>query len=280
MKKFVIVISLLLLILTACISYTVVGKNNVISEQEFKTIVENWNVLANSEFYHLMVTEEGRQLGLWNLEGYWRKNDNFLDERLRFQNPDKLFDFDGKLISKVSNNGKEFMYGNENVYLRFQLRTFELLPYQTYRQRVENMLMLIEQGIDTQWSIILPDLVHKSKEEGSQYITIENANLAYQKDFPQNMFVVSKTGVLKNTVDGNAAILATIPNRDMIGATVEQVVGQLGDTHIYVAARHDYPTYVTQDAKLVMFIIDDDVVERILVFDLMDDTCKLIQTSS
>ena len=111
----------------------------------------------------------------------------------------------------------------------------------------------------TQWSTILPELIQKTKEGEIQYITIENAR--YSWDTPQNMFVFSESGALENCTNGNEPILTAISS-------------------IYVARRHDFPTYVTQDAKLVLFITGDDVVERILVFDLMDDTCKLIQTIS
>lgn len=221
---------------------------------------------------------DGRQLGLWNLEGYRRKNDRFLDERLQFLNLNGALDFNSKATVKVSKLGTEFTFGNENVYLGFQLNSWELFPYRTYRKRVEDMLMIVEQGIDTQWSIILPELIQKTKEGDIQYITIENAS--YSWDTPQNMFVFSESGALENCTNGNEPILTAIPTSDLIGVTVEKVHNQLGNSSIYVARRHDFPTYVTQDAKLVLFITGDDVVERILVFDLMDDTCKLIQTIS
>ena len=271
-------ILILLSVLICFTTYTVTGTNNVISEQEFEQFVKNWQVLAESEFYHMVSFTDGRQLGLWNLEGYRRKNDCFLDERIQFLNIDGAFDFNNKATVKVSKLGTEFTFGNENVYLGFQLNSWELFPYRTYRKRVEDMLMIVEQGIDTQWSIILPELIQKTKEGDIQYITIENAS--YSWDTPQNMFVFSESGALENCTNGNEPILTAIPTSDLIGVTVEKVHNQLGNSSIYVARRHDFPTYVTQDAKLVLFITGDDVVERILVFDLMDDTCKLIQTIS
>ena len=269
---------ILLLILIFSTTYIVIETNNVISEQEFEKLVKNWQILAESEFYHMVSFADGRQLGLWNLEGYRRKNDRFLDERLQFLNLNGAFDFNSKATVKVSKLGTEFTFGNENVYLGFQLNSWELFPYRTYRKRVEDMLMIVEQGIDTQWSIILPELIQKTKEGDIQYITIENAS--YSWDTPQNMFVFSESGALENCTNGNEPILTAIPTSDLIGVTVEKVHNQLGNSSIYVARRHDFPTYVTQDAKLVLFITGDDVVERILVFDLMDDTCKLIQTIS
>lgn len=143
---------------------------------------------------------------------------------------------------------------------------------------LENGIRRISSVTDTQWSIILPELIQKTKEGDIQYITIENAS--YSWDTPQNMFVFSESGALENCTNGNEPILTAIPTSDLIGVTVEKVHNQLGNSSIYVARRHDFPTYVTQDAKLVLFITGDDVVERILVFDLMDDTCKLIQTIS
>ena len=269
---------ILLLILIFSTTYIVIETNNVISEQEFEKLVKNWQILAESEFYHMVSFADGRQLGLWNLEGYRRKNDRFLDERLQFLNLNGALDFNSKATVKVSKLGTEFTFGNENVYLGFQLNSWELFPYSTYRKRVEDMLMIVEQGIDTQWSIILPELIQKTKEGDIQYITIENAS--YSWDTPQNMFVFSESGALENCTNGNEPILTAIPTSDLIGVTVEKVHNQLGNSSIYVARRHDFPTYVTQDAKLVLFITGDDVVERILVFDLMDDTCKLIQTIS
>lgn len=269
---------ILLLILIFSTTYIVIETNNVISEQEFEKLVKNWQILAESEFYHMVSFANGRQLGLWNLEGYRRKNDRFLDERLQFLNLNGALDFNSKATVKVSKLGTEFTFGNENVYLGFQLNSWELFPYRTYRKRVEDMLMIVEQGIDTQWSIILPELIQKTKEGDIQYITIENAS--YSWDTPQNMFVFSESGALENCTNGNEPILTAIPTSDLIGVTVEKVHNQLGNSSIYVARRHDFPTYVTQDAKLVLFITGDDVVERILVFDLMDDTCKLIQTIS
>lgn len=269
---------ILLLILIFSTTYIVIETNNVISEQEFEKLVKNWQILAESEFYHMVSFADGRQLGLWNLEGYRRKNDRFLDERLQFLNLNGALDFNSKATVKVSKLGTEFTFGNENVYLGFQLNSWELFPYRTYRKRVEDMLMIVEQGIDTQWSIILPELIQKTKEGDIQYITIENAS--YSWDTPQNMFVFSESGALENCTNGNEPILTAIPTSDLIGVTVEKVHNQLGNSSIYVARRHDFPTYVTQDAKLVLFITGDDVVERILVFDLMDDTCKLIQTIS
>lgn len=269
---------ILLLILIFSTTYIVIETNNVISEQEFEKLVRNWQILAESEFYHMVSFADGRQLGLWNLEGYRRKNDRFLDERLQFLNLNGALDFNSKATVKVSKLGTEFTFGNENVYLGFQLNSWELFPYRTYRKRVEDMLMIVEQGIDTQWSIILPELIQKTKEGDIQYITIENAS--YSWDTPQNMFVFSESGALENCTNGNEPILTAIPTSDLIGVTVEKVHNQLGNSSIYVARRHDFPTYVTQDAKLVLFITGDDVVERILVFDLMDDTCKLIQTIS
>lgn len=269
---------ILLLILIFATTYIVIETNSVISEQEFEKLVKNWQILAESEFYHMVSFADGRQLGLWNLEGYRRKNDRFLDERLQFLNLNGALDFNSKATVKVSKLGTEFTFGNENVYLGFQLNSWELFPYRTYRKRVEDMLMIVEQGIDTQWSIILPELIQKTKEGDIQYITIENAS--YSWDTPQNMFVFSESGALENCTNGNEPILTAIPTSDLIGVTVEKVHNQLGNSSIYVARRHDFPTYVTQDAKLVLFITGDDVVERILVFDLMDDTCKLIQTIS
>ena len=269
---------ILLLILIFSTTYIVIETNNVISEQEFEKLVKNWQILAESEFYHMVSFADGRQLGLWNLEGYRRKNDRFLDERLQFLNLNGALDFNSKATVKVSKLGTEFTFGNENVYLGFQLNSWELFPYRTYRKRVEDMLMIVEQGIDTQWSIILPELIQKTKEGDIQYITIENAS--YSWDTPQNMFVFSESGALENCTNGSEPILTAIPTSDLIGVTVEKVHNQLGNSSIYVARRHDFPTYVTQDAKLVLFITGDDVVERILVFDLMDDTCKLIQTIS
>lgn len=269
---------ILLLILIFSTTYIVIETNSVISEQEFEKLVKNWQILAESEFYHMVSFADGRQLGLWNLEGYRRKNDRFLDERLQFLNLNGALDFNSKATVKVSKLGTEFTFGNENVYLGFQLNSWELFPYRTYRKRVEDMLMIVEQGIDTQWSIILPELIQKTKEGDIQYITIENAS--YSWDTPQNMFVFSESGALENCTNGNEPILTAIPTSDLIGVTVEKVHNQLGNSSIYVARRHDFPTYVTQDAKLVLFITGDDVVERILVFDLMDDTCKLIQTIS
>lgn len=269
---------ILLLILIFSTTYIVIETNNVISEQEFEKLVKNWQILAELEFYHMVSFADGRQLGLWNLEGYRRKNDRFLDERLQFLNLNGALDFNSKATVKVSKLGTEFTFGNENVYLGFQLNSWELFPYRTYRKRVEDMLMIVEQGIDTQWSIILPELIQKTKEGDIQYITIENAS--YSWDTPQNMFVFSESGALENCTNGNEPILTAIPTSDLIGVTVEKVHNQLGNSSIYVARRHDFPTYVTQDAKLVLFITGDDVVERILVFDLMDDTCKLIQTIS
>lgn len=269
---------ILLLILIFSTTYIVIETNNVISEQEFEKLVKNWQILAESEFFHMVSFADGRQLGLWNLEGYRRKNDRFLDERLQFLNLNGALDFNSKATVKVSKLGTEFTFGNENVYLGFQLNSWELFPYRTYRKRVEDMLMIVEQGIDTQWSIILPELIQKTKEGDIQYITIENAS--YSWDTPQNMFVFSESGALENCTNGNEPILTAIPTSDLIGVTVEKVHNQLGNSSIYVARRHDFPTYVTQDAKLVLFITGDDVVERILVFDLMDDTCKLIQTIS
>lgn len=269
---------ILLLILIFSTTYIVIETNNVISEQEFEKLVKNWQILAESEFYHMVSFADGRQLGLWNLEGYRRKNDRFLDERLQFLNLNGALDFNSKATVKVSKLGTEFTFGNENVYLGFRLNSWELFPYRTYRKRVEDMLMIVEQGIDTQWSIILPELIQKTKEGDIQYITIENAS--YSWDTPQNMFVFSESGALENCTNGNEPILTAIPTSDLIGVTVEKVHNQLGNSSIYVARRHDFPTYVTQDAKLVLFITGDDVVERILVFDLMDDTCKLIQTIS
>lgn len=269
---------ILLLILIFSTTYIVIETNNVISEQEFEKLVKNWQILAESEFYHMVSFADGRQLGLWNLEGYRRKNDRFLDERLQFLNLNGALDFNSKATVKVSKLGTEFTFGNENVYLGFQLNSWELFPCRTYRKRVEDMLMIVEQGIDTQWSIILPELIQKTKEGDIQYITIENAS--YSWDTPQNMFVFSESGALENCTNGNEPILTAIPTSDLIGVTVEKVHNQLGNSSIYVARRHDFPTYVTQDAKLVLFITGDDVVERILVFDLMDDTCKLIQTIS
>ncbi len=269
---------ILLLILIFSTTYIVIETNNVISEQEFEKLVKNWQILAESEFYHMVSFADGRQLGLWNLEGYRRKNDRFLDERLQFLNLNGALDFNSKATVKVSKLGTEFTFGNENVYLGFQLNSWELFPYRTYRKRVADMLMIVEQGIDTQWSIILPELIQKTKEGDIQYITIENAS--YSWDTPQNMFVFSESGALENCTNGNEPILTAIPTSDLIGVTVEKVHNQLGNSSIYVARRHDFPTYVTQDAKLVLFITGDDVVERILVFDLMDDTCKLIQTIS
>ena len=269
---------ILLLILIFSTTYIIIETNNVISEQEFEKLVKNWQILAESEFYHMVSFADGRQLGLWNLEGYRRKNDRFLDERLQFLNLNGALDFNSKATVKVSKLGTEFTFGNENVYLGFQLNSWELFPYRTYRKRVEDMLMIVEQGIDTQWSIILPELIQKTKEGDIQYITIENAS--YSWDTPQNMFVFSESGALENCTNGNEPILTAIPTSDLIGVTVEKVHNQLGNSSIYVARRHDFPTYVTQDAKLVLFITGDDVVERILVFDLMDDTCKLIQTIS
>lgn len=269
---------ILLLILIFSTTYIVIETNNVISEQEFEKLVKKWQILAESEFYHMVSFADGRQLGLWNLEGYRRKNDRFLDERLQFLNLNGALDFNSKATVKVSKLGTEFTFGNENVYLGFQLNSWELFPYRTYRKRVEDMLMIVEQGIDTQWSIILPELIQKTKEGDIQYITIENAS--YSWDTPQNMFVFSESGALENCTNGNEPILTAIPTSDLIGVTVEKVHNQLGNSSIYVARRHDFPTYVTQDAKLVLFITGDDVVERILVFDLMDDTCKLIQTIS
>ena len=269
---------ILLLILIFSTTYIVIETNNVISEQEFEKLVKNWQILAESEFYHMVSFADGRQLGLWNLEGYRRKNDRFLDERLQFLNLNGALDFNSKATVKVSKLGTEFTFGNENVYLGFQLNSWELFPYRTYRKRVEDMLMIVEQGIDTQWSIILPELIQKTKEGDIQYITIENAS--YSWDTPQNMFVFSESGALENCTNGNEPIITAIPTSDLIGVTVEKVHNQLGNSSIYVARRHDFPTYVTQDAKLVLFITGDDVVERILVFDLMDDTCKLIQTIS
>lgn len=269
---------ILLLILIFSTTYIVIETNSVISEQEFEKLVKNWQILAESEFYHMVSFADGRQLGLWNLEGYRRKNDRFLDERLQFLNLNGALDFNSKATVKVSKLGTEFTFGNENVYLGFQLNSWELFPYRTYRKRVEDMLMIVEQGIDTQWSIILPELIQKTKEGDIQYITIENAS--YSWDTPQNMFVFSESGALENCTNGNEPILTAIPTSDLIGVTVEKVHKQLGNSSIYVARRHDFPTYVTQDAKLVLFITGDDVVERILVFDLMDDTCKLIQTIS
>ena len=269
---------ILLLILIFSTTYIVIETNSVISEQEFEKLVKNWQILAESEFYHMVSFADGRQLGLWNLEGYRRKNDRFLDERLQFLNLNGALDFNSKATVKVSKFGTEFTFGNENVYLGFQLNSWELFPYRTYRKRVEDMLMIVEQGIDTQWSIILPELIQKTKEGDIQYITIENAS--YSWDTPQNMFVFSESGALENCTNGNEPILTAIPTSDLIGVTVEKVHNQLGNSSIYVARRHDFPTYVTQDAKLVLFITGDDVVERILVFDLMDDTCKLIQTIS
>ena len=269
---------ILLLILIFSTTYIVIETNNVISEQEFEKLVKNWQILAESEFYHMVSFADGRQLGLWNLEGYRRKNHRFLDERLQFLNLNGALDFNSKATVKVSKLGTEFTFGNENVYLGFQLNSWELFPYRTYRKRVEDMLMIVEQGIDTQWSIILPELIQKTKEGDIQYITIENAS--YSWDTPQNMFVFSESGALENCTNGNEPILTAIPTSDLIGVTVEKVHNQLGNSSIYVARRHDFPTYVTQDAKLVLFITGDDVVERILVFDLMDDTCKLIQTIS
>lgn len=269
---------ILLLILIFSTTYIVIETNSVISEQELEKLVKNWQILAESEFYHMVSFADGRQLGLWNLEGYRRKNDRFLDERLQFLNLNGALDFNSKATVKVSKLGTEFTFGNENVYLGFQLNSWELFPYRTYRKRVEDMLMIVEQGIDTQWSIILPELIQKTKEGDIQYITIENAS--YSWDTPQNMFVFSESGALENCTNGNEPILTAIPTSDLIGVTVEKVHNQLGNSSIYVARRHDFPTYVTQDAKLVLFITGDDVVERILVFDLMDDTCKLIQTIS
>lgn len=269
---------ILLLILIFSTTYIVIETNNVISEQEFEKLVKNWQILAELEFYHMVSFADGRQLGLWNLEGYRRKNDRFLDERLQFLNLNGALDFNSKATVKVSKLGTEFTFGNENVYLGFQLNSWELFPYRTYRKRVEDMLMIVEQGIDTQWSIILPELIQKTKEGDIQYITIENAS--YSWDTPQNMFVFSESGALENCTNGNEPIPTAIPTSDLIGVTVEKVHNQLGNSSIYVARRHDFPTYVTQDAKLVLFITGDDVVERILVFDLMDDTCKLIQTIS
>lgn len=269
---------ILLLILIFSTTYIVIETNSVISEQEFEKLVKNWQILAESEFYHMVSFADGRQLGLRNLEGYRRKNDRFLDERLQFLNLNGALDFNSKATVKVSKLGTEFTFGNENVYLGFQLNSWELFPYRTYRKRVEDMLMIVEQGIDTQWSIILPELIQKTKEGDIQYITIENAS--YSWDTPQNMFVFSESGALENCTNGNEPILTAIPTSDLIGVTVEKVHNQLGNSSIYVARRHDFPTYVTQDAKLVLFITGDDVVERILVFDLMDDTCKLIQTIS
>lgn len=269
---------ILLLILIFSTTYIVIETNSVISEQEFEKLVKNWQILAESEFYHMVSFADGRQLGLWNLEGYRRKNDRFLDERLQFLNLNGALDFNSKATVKVSKLGTEFTFGNENVYLGFQLNSWELFPYRTYRKRVEDMLMIVEQGIDTQWSIILPELIQKTKEGDIQYITIENAS--YSWDTPQNMFVFSESGALENCTNGNEPILTAIPTSDLIGVTVEKVHNQLGNSSIYVARRHDFPTYVTQDAKLVLFITGEDVVERILVFDLMDDTCKLIQTIS
>lgn len=279
-KKVMTGVAVLLVLVLGVTAYTLIGKNSVISEQEFRTLVENWQVLADSEFYHLMVKEDNQKLGLWNLEGYSRKNDNFLDERLRFMNPDKMLDFEGKMSSSVSKFGLEFTYGNEDVYLSFQLIPPVLLPYSAYRHRVEDMLMLVEQGIDTQWSIILPDLIQKSKSGSTQTITIENANYGYIKEFPKNTFVLSSAGILENSADASEPILAEIPSRELIGASAETVASQFGESHIYVAARHQYPAYVTQDAKLVLFITNEDVVERILVFDLLDKDCKLVQTIS
>ena len=189
-KKVMTAVAVLLILVLGVTAYTLIGKKSVISEQEFRTLVENWEVLADSEFYHLMVKDGNQKLGLWNLEGYSRKNDNFLDERLRFMNPDKMLDFEGKMTSKVSKFGLEFTYGNEDVYLSFQLIPPVLLPYSAYRNRVEDMLMLVEQGIDTQWSIILPDLIQKSKNGSTQTITIENTRYGYIKEFPQNTFVI------------------------------------------------------------------------------------------
>ena len=269
---------ILLLILIFSTTYIVIETNSVISEQEFEKLVKNWQILAESEFYHMVSFADGRQLGLWNLEGYRRKNDRFLDERLQFLNLNGALDFNSKATVKLSKLGTEFTFGNENVYLGFQLNSWELFPYRTYRKRVEDMLMIVEQGIDMQWSIILPDLIQKTKEGDIQYITIENAR--YSWETPQNMFVFSESGALENCTNGNEPILTAIPTSDLIGVTVEKVHNQLGNSSIYVARRHDFPTYVTQDAKLVLFITGDDVVERILVFDLMDDTCKLIQTIS
>ena len=277
-KKVMTVVAVLLILVLGVTAYTLIGKKSVISEQKFRTLVENWQVLADSEFYHLMVKDGNQKLGLWNLEGYSRKNDNFLDERLRFMNPDKMLDFEGKMSSSVSKFGLEFTYGNEDVYLSFQLIPPVLLPYSAYRHRVEDMLMLVEQGIDTQWSIIRPDLIQKSKNGSTQTITIENTRYGYIKEFPQNTFVLSATGVLENSADGSEPILAEIPSRDLIGASAEEVTSQFGESHIYVAARHQYPAYVTQDAKLVLFITNEDVVERILVFDLLDKDYKLVQT--
>ena len=269
---------ILLLILIFSTTYIVIETNSVISEQEFEKLVKNWQILAESEFYHMVSFADGRQLGLWNLEGYRRKNDRFLDERLQFLNLNGALDFNSKATVKVSKLGTEFTFGNENVYLGFQLNSWELFPYRTYRKRVEDMLMIVEQGIDTQWSIILPELIQKTKEGDIQYITIENAR--YSWNTPQNMFVFFESGALENCTNGNEPILTAIPTSDLIGVTVEKVHNQLGNSSIYVARRHDFPTYVTQDAKLVLLITCDDVVERILVFDLMDDTCKLIQTIS
>ena len=93
---------ILLLILIFSTTYIVIETNNVISEQEFEKLVKNWQILAESEFYHMVSFADGRQLGLWNLEGYRRKNDRFLDERLQFLNLNGALYFYSKATVKVS----------------------------------------------------------------------------------------------------------------------------------------------------------------------------------
>lgn len=239
------------------------NSHRIISDQEFRSIAANWNLLGQTELYEIM-QRDAQVKGLWE-QGCLYLEEPYLNLSIVLHDSVMVTHDDSVVVRKQTFDGRTLQIESDSAMMLF--RTDRFFDAQVFRSRVDQMLTIINEGIDSQWSVIFSSLASKTAINGTTQIIIKQPML------PQDEYRLMISEEQHScTAAENTSVLPSVPTKEFIGKTREEILNEYGSAFIDIAWEHNYPIYPTKDGYIVIFVIDDTTtqVNRILVFDLLD----------
>lgn len=139
------------------------------------------------------------------------------------------------------------------------------------------LMIFIFLGCNQKKEIITGDLMNKINDQYNQYFSINSLFVFKTED--TYFIVIEKEGVIENSVKfssdrkpsniQNLSLIQCENISDYLDVNINTIIKKYGDPHVDIGSGFYIPTYITEDAYLICFELDNSIVSEVIKRDII-----------